>query len=317
MCGDGVGWVDAAGVGGQAETPPIQPVPTPAIAEEEPAELPRAKLEDGVFLQSGEMKILDQDVQRVLVLMLTDEKKRNPKNIPSQERILRSRIEIAQVLLQNAVMIKFARDHKLETKKDELDKFIDLKKAEAQRDNSTFEQMLSDTGQTEAEFREFWGSKIAIETDISSHLTEKEVSEFFEKSKDELPLRSAAHILIQYAKADSAPKSITRTKEEAKALAEKILGQAKAGKSFTELANASEDEASKTNGGEMSFFPLKGEKSMVDSFGNAVYALKKIGDFTPVVESPFGFHVIKLTGIRDDEFKVEMRRYLAVKNSKN
>lgn len=293
----------------QTATKTADPSKTPA--PDDPPELPRAKLEDGVFLQSGDLKITVPEVEKVLLLMLTEEKKKNPKNVPAPDRILRARIEIAQVLLQNALIEKYARDNKLDTKKEELDKFIELKKSELQREGTTFEQMLADSGQSETDFRRFWGAKIAIEKHAAASLTDAEIDEFFNKNKDDLPLRSAAHILFQYKGADAVPKIVTRTKEEARALAEDALKKAKEGKEFAELANASDDEATKTNGGALAPFPMKGKEAMVEAFGKAVYSLAKIGDISPVVETPYGFHVIKLTAIRDAEYKGEIRRYLA------
>ena len=302
-----------------AEEPQKPPVPTqtanPAAPKpgdpEELPELPRAKLDDGVFAQSGDVKIMDKDVNKILALMITDEKKRNPKNVPSPERLMRGRIEISQILLQNALIEKYARDNKLETRKEDVDKYIELKKGELQRDGSTFEQMLVDTGWTEAEYRNFWGSKIAIEKHAAEVLTDAEIDAYFEKNKAEYPLRSAAHILFQYKSADSAPPACKRTKDEARAAAEEALKQLKAGKDFAELVNSSDDESSKANGGALAFFPLVGKEAMVESFGKAVYALQKVGDLAPVVETLYGFHVIKLTGIRDKEIKTDIRRYLA------
>jgi parvulin-like peptidyl-prolyl isomerase len=293
----------------QAQTPATPNIPK---GPEQPDELPRAKLENGVFMQSGSIKIMESDVNKVLTLMLTDEKKRNPKNIPSAERMLRSRVEISEILLQNEVIKKYARDNNLSTSEADLEKFIDVKKLELKRDNSSFEQMLADNGLTELEFRAFWSAKLAIEKFAAAKVTNADVDAFFNEKKETLPLRSAAHILFQYKNADSAPKTLERTKDEARAGAEAVLKQLKAGADFNTLAAKSDDDATKANGGALSYFPLKGKDAMVEAFGKAAYGLAKEGELSPVVETPYGFHIIKLTGIRDSEFKEEVKRYLGL-----
>ena len=301
----GIQWADAG--------EPVSPKPTgttPAAKPEELPELPRAPLEDGVFMQTGDTKIMLKDVDKILLLMLTDEKKRYPKNTPSADRILQGRVEIAQNLLLKTLIMNYAAEHKLSSTSDTVDRFIDLKRSELQRQGTSYEQMLIDEGWSDAEFRKFWSAKLAIERYASEKLTKEEFEAFFNLNKDALPLRSAAHILYQYTKADAAPRTLKRTKEEARKMAEDTLAKLKAGTSFAELAQTSDEDKNKASGGQLDFFPLKGEKAMVEAFGKAVYALKKVGDLADVVESPFGFHVIKLTGIRDDEYRVDLRRYL-------
>jgi peptidyl-prolyl cis-trans isomerase D len=159
------------------------------------------------------------------------------------------------------------------------------------------------------------GAKSAIRNKVAPTVEDKEVDALFTEHKDEVPLRSVSHILFQYKGADHAPRDMTRTKDEAKKLAEDTLKQAQAGKDFAELAKASEDDFTKVNGGAVDFFPLKGDKAMADAFGAAAYKLEKIGAFAPVVETPYGFHVIKLTGLRDEEFKKQIRLQLAAEKT--
>lgn len=104
----------------------------------------------------------------------------------------------------------------------------------------------------------------------------------------------ASHILIAYA---GAPQSqATRTKEEAKALANTLLAQAKANpEGFAMLAMAnSDDPGSKNNGGEYDNIQ---PGQMVPTFNDFVFnnGVGSIG----VVETDFGFHVIKVTGKYD------------------
>lgn len=97
------------------------------------------------------------------------------------------------------------------------------------------------------------------------------------------------HVLVMYQGSMRAPESVTRTKEEAKALAEDVLAKAQAGEDFSELAKEFSDGPTKVRGGLLSPF---GKGVMAPPFEEAAFALKK-GAISGVVETGFGFHVIK------------------------
>jgi len=105
------------------------------------------------------------------------------------------------------------------------------------------------------------------------------------------PEVDASHILIDYK---------TRSKEAAKALAETIRQQLVDGKDFVTLAKQySNDPSVANNQGHLGFFT---KEKMVQPFGAAAFALKKAGDISPVIETDFGFHIIRLEGIRESAF---------------
>ncbi len=101
-----------------------------------------------------------------------------------------------------------------------------------------------------------------------------------------------SHILIAYAGAQRADASIKRTKEQAKALANSLLAQAKANPSnFALLAiTNSDDPGSKQNGGE---YDNVMPNQMVKPFND--YIFNNPAGSIGVVETEFGFHVIKVT----------------------
>lgn len=103
--------------------------------------------------------------------------------------------------------------------------------------------------------------------------------------------RRASHILIA---ADKSLPSADRAK--AKAKAESLLADlAKNPNGFAELAKTnSQDPGSAVNGGDLDFF---GRGAMVKPFEDAAYGLK-VGETSGVVESDFGYHIIRLTDKR-------------------
>ena len=79
---------------------------------------------------------------------------------------------------------------------------------------------------------------------------------------------------------------------ESRAQAEQTLKELKAGADFAALAQErSADTGSAAKGGDLGLF-ARGR--MVPEFDEAAFALKKPGDLSGVVESKFGFHIIKL-----------------------
>ena len=122
-------------------------------------------------------------------------------------------------------------------------------------------------------------------------VSDAEVKAWYDSHKDRYEVseeRRASHILI-LTKPDT-------DKEKAKAKAEEVLAEVqKSPAKFAELAKKySEDPGSAAKGGDLGFF---GHGMMVKPFEEAVFKQKE-GDVSGLVESEFGYHIIKLTGIK-------------------
>ncbi|MBU0705625.1 protein translocase subunit SecD [Patescibacteria group bacterium] len=121
-------------------------------------------------------------------------------------------------------------------------------------------------------------------------LDAKELRDKTEKTDGEV---RASHILIAYEGAERAAESVTRTKEEASAEVRKILTEVQADPdNFGTLAEKySDDPTAAGKGGDLNFF---GKGTMTPEFESAAFALE-VGAISDVVETPFGFHIIKVT----------------------
>jgi len=97
----------------------------------------------------------------------------------------------------------------------------------------------------------------------------------------------ASHILIRpTAQTDSA-------KADARRRAEGILKQIQAGASFEALAQTNSADGSAQNGGDLGYFKNNGQ--MVKPFETAIFAASSAGLIPRLVETDFGYHIIKVT----------------------
>lgn len=128
-----------------------------------------------------------------------------------------------------------------------------------------------------------------------SHVSEEEAMNYFQEHKGEFGQpeeRRASHILISVS-ADASDAE----KADARAKAEQLLQQVKQNpQGFAELARQhSQDPGSAANGGDLGFFA---RNTMVKAFEDAIFAMSP-GDISDVVETDFGFHIIRLDAIKE------------------
>jgi peptidyl-prolyl cis-trans isomerase D len=105
----------------------------------------------------------------------------------------------------------------------------------------------------------------------------------------------ASHILIAYEGAERANPAVTRTKEEAETLAKELLVDAKkADAEFTQLARDNSDGPSAPQGGDLGYFE---EGVMTPKFNDFAFG-NPVGHIG-LVETEFGFHIVKIDDKRD------------------
>ncbi len=136
------------------------------------------------------------------------------------------------------------------------------------------------------------------------NLTDKDYEAYYNAHKKEFEnpeMVKARHILIAVK-----PNATEEEKKAALTKAEGILDKAKKGEDFAKLASEySDDPGSKAKGGDLGFFT---QGSMVGKFEQAAFALKP-GEISPVVETEFGYHIIKV----EERKAAEQQPYESVK----
>lgn len=111
------------------------------------------------------------------------------------------------------------------------------------------------------------------------------VSEIVE---DTVGAAKASHILIKWTDESDAAKAIARTK------AQGLLNQVRRGGDFEQLAIENSEDGSASSGGDLGWF---GPGKMVKPFEDAAFGATRVGVINKLVETQFGFHIIKVTQV--------------------
>lgn len=127
------------------------------------------------------------------------------------------------------------------------------------------------------------------------NLTKEDYEDYYKSFIEDFTIPGkvrASHILVKF-EAD-------QDKAVARAKAEDILIKVNGGEDFTKLAREfSDDRLSGKKGGDLGFF---GEGEMVEPFEDAAFSLEK-GEVSDLVETNFGFHIIKVIDIVEEDVK--------------
>ncbi len=200
-----------------------------------------------------------------------------------------------QQVIDMEAIYQEAEKKKLLPSKEEVDKSVDeLKKI--MEEDAEFKKQMDNIGIDDAFIRKQQEQELVLQNfradfDKNTKVTDEEMKKFYDENKetyyrDEV---KASHILISTVDEKGAPLS-DKDKEAAKKKAEDILKKAKSGEEFSELAKEnSQDPGSAAQGGDLGFF---GKGKMVPEFEKAAFALKP-GEISEIVESEFGYHIIK------------------------
>ena len=101
-----------------------------------------------------------------------------------------------------------------------------------------------------------------------------------------------SHIMIAFVK--NGKPDTTGTWEKIDTVMQKL----KAGENFAKLAKEySQDPGSNKNGGDLGYMDIR-RLVRVKPFDEAAFNLKKVGDISGIIKSQYGYHIIKLTGIK-------------------
>jgi peptidyl-prolyl cis-trans isomerase C len=266
-----------------APAPASATAPTPAPAKAVPAQLP-----DVMARVNGDA-ITKTDFEQAVKML---EARNGGQSVPAERRD-----EIYRGVLDELITLRLLKQEvsrqQMTVPDTELEGAMQQLRGQFP-DEKRFQQALQSEHLTLVQLREQTRANLAVskllEREVGPKISVKptDISAFYEKNPDKFQQPEtvhASHVLIAVPQqADEATKKAARTK------AEDVLKQARAGADFARLARTMSNDASAQRGGDLGFFP-KGQ--MVPAFEAAAFALQP-GQISDVVETPLGFHVIKV-----------------------
>ena len=289
---------------------PKAPAPKAEAAPSKTEAVPQKSPSDVLAKVNGTV-ITRAEAERATKVLLAQ--KRAPQNLPPE--VMKQAEDAALDQLVGAELL-YQAGSKVEIK--DLDKQVSDKVTQGKARFKTpeeYEAALKSNNLTEKELLEIVRKDIVInnllEKEVTSKITvpEADIKKFYDENQDKFKQPEgyrASHILIGI-DPKATPEEKKKAKEKAEAVRKKIL----AGDDFATLAKAESTCPSKEKGGDLGTF---GKGEMVPAFEKATAALKP-GEISDVVETQFGYHVIKLTEktsgvVKLDESKEKIETYL-------
>ena len=162
-------------------------------------------------------------------------------------------------------------------------------------DDETYKKVLASQGMTEEEVKADIGRTLMVEDYIMSKfgplikIEDADSMKFYEENSQYFSKPEqvrASHILIKVE-----PDAEDSVKKDALERINAIKVRLNNGEEFSELARTLSEGPSNVNGGDLGTF---GHGQMVKSFEDAVFSMD-VGDISDVVETQFGYHLIRLT----------------------
>ena len=261
---------------------------------------------DGIVAIVGDTAILQSELQE-LVFRLQAQGVQIPQEPDQFDEFLRETLEskINQVLL-----VLHAEREGITITEAEINEIVDDQIARVQRNFQSmieYEQALASEGITSAEFRirlteQARGELIAqrylqmkMGTLQPVPVSEAEIRDLYEIQKASLGPKPASVTLKQVVIASKPSEAALQLAQEQ---ADQALERARTGGDFALLAaEYSDDPGSKDNGGQLGWVR---QADVVPAFGDALFSMQ-VGDISDIVETSFGFHIIKLDRVRGDE----------------
>lgn len=276
----------------------------PAVAADKAADAEKVAVVNGsVITQKAFQEELGPYLQR---MAMTGQK-------PEGEQLAEEKKKILENLINRELLFQVAQKKGFEADPEAIEEqFNDLKNRFP--DEARFQAMLDQMGITADSLRQTIAQRLMIQKLIEQEvgkdfeITDAEAKAFYDKHPVTQPEKvRASHILI---KAD--PDAGEAEKKAARKKLEGIQKKVEAGEDFAELAKAHSEGPSSDKGGDLSYF---GRGQMVKPFEDVVFAMET-GEVSDIVETRFGYHLIKKTGkqpagtVPYEEIEDRLKEYL-------
>lgn len=317
LCGCGDETVAAT-----AETAPIDLTQAEDMFEQPIKPNPLANDPEAVLVRVNGEEIKRKDVQEVMEQAIARFGGQVP---PQQLEAMKAQMagQIKEQLINQVLMKAAIKKAGIEVTDAEVDEAIEKIRPNVP-EGQTLESALAAQGMTIEQLEEEISEQLAAKKFMDEKVkdvadaTDEEAKEFYDSNPDKFEKpenASASHILLGFEDTDS-----DEIKAEKKAKLEKIRADIIAGTtSFEDAAKENSSCPSKEQGGSLGSF---GRGQMVPAFEIAVFT-QDIGEIGDIVETEFGYHVIKVTDrklagtIAFEESKEQIKKFLTGQKKNN
>lgn len=237
---------------------------------------------DPILAKVNEAEILQSDIDFIVTTFVEPQFQAQGQAMTAEQKAdigqkILEQLVLQQIVTQEAARLKIAVDEAM------LNQQMDqVKQMKPDVDMARLTKLFTSEVAAQQVVQQEVVAKIAV--------ADEEMQAYYEKNKEqykEPEQVQASHILVTV-KSD-APQA---DKDAARKKIDDLLAQVKGGKDFAEVAKANSDCPSKEQGGDLGFF---GRGAMVQPFEDTAFAMKE-GEISDVIETQFGYHIIKLTG---------------------
>ncbi len=238
--------------------------------------------------------VTEQELESRIATVTAQFKKQGTELPP--EDILRK--QILERLITDTLQIQYAAQTGLKVDDNQLDKTIERIAEQNQMTLTEFSEALAKDGVSMRKFRSDIRNEITIarlrerEVDGRVNVSESEIDNFLtsqaanNENQDEFEI---SHILIR-----TPEEGATEDVQKAKAKVDSAVNELNTGKSFAKVSASFSDAPNALEGGNLGW---KSGAQMPALFLDALKTMQ-IGDISPPLRSPNGFHVLKLTNKR-------------------
>lgn len=208
--------------------------------------------------------------------------------------------QVLDNLVQNRIQLQLATRAGIRVADETLNRTIGNIAAENQVSLTQFREILEQDGYNYEQFREDIRNEITLsqlrkrQVENRIIVTEREVDNFLVNQEFHGSFQTEillSHILL------SLPEAVTEDEiEQVRQVATQVRAGLLAGDDFTEIATTVSDGGNADNGGDLSWRKLEDIPSL---FADYIPEMKK-GDISELIQSPSGFHIIKISDMKSD-----------------
>jgi peptidyl-prolyl cis-trans isomerase SurA len=266
---------------------------------------PGEELWDGVVAVVGDTVLLRSDV-----LLAVEQMRAGGAPIPEDEMAFGSFVEqmIAE-RIDDLLLVVAARNAGIGVSESEIQATVEdqIRQVRSRFPTETaFHQALAEAGRTPEQYRTELIRQFRDQTLVQRYVRQRmgampptpvgdaEVRAFFVENRERLGQRPATvsfqQVIVRPVASDSARQNALRTMEQ-------VVRELTGGADFDVLARRYSMDGTRERGGDLGWFR---QGQMVREFDRAVFSMRA-GQVSPIVETEFGFHLIKLERIRSGE----------------